>query len=145
MPKVLRGVWLHSWSCLEIFIQSLDLDYSQKLYSSFYRILRLGGGVPGAMVPLGGGTFFIEEIKNFAFFKLENCQKMFKNQWKIYNFSKTLRKLCDFLKILSAFSQNLGKNLENFLNLDLSGIHGAEPPEASENIQKLVEKSMENC
>ena len=29
--------------------------------------------------------------------------------------------------------------LENFLNMDLSGFRGAEPPEASENIKKLVQ------
>ncbi|KAF0138812.1 MAG: hypothetical protein FD143_3602 [Ignavibacteria bacterium] len=27
--------------------------------------------------------------------------------------------------------------------MDLSGVRGAEPPEASENIKKLVQKSME--
>ena len=28
--------------------------------------------------------------------------------------------------------------------MDLYGVRGAEPPEASENMKKLVEKSMEN-
>ena len=30
--------------------------------------------------------------------------------------------------------------LENFGNLDLKGVRGAEPPESNENMKKLVEK-----
>ena len=30
----------------------------------------------------GGVLFYIGEIKNLAFFKLERFQKTFKNQWK---------------------------------------------------------------
>ena len=35
--------------------------------------------------------------------------------------------------------------LEKFGNMGLYGVREAEPPEASENIKKVVEKSMENC
>ena len=46
-------------------------------------------GVPGAMVPLGGGGLFsLEKAKISRFFKLENFQKILKNQWKFYNFLK---------------------------------------------------------
>ena len=47
------------------------------------------------------------------------------------------------MKILSKFPQKFRENLENFLNMDLSGGmgEGAEPPEASENIKKLVQNS----
>ena len=36
--------------------------------------------------------------------------------------------------------ENIGRNLENFGNMYLEGLWVAEPPEASENIKKLVEK-----
>ena len=45
-----------------------------------------------------------------------------------------LRFFEDFLKFYRYFRENLGKNLENFGNLDLYGVRAAEPPEASENI-----------
>ena len=50
----------------------------------------------------------------------------------------------NFLKFYRNFRENLGKILENLGNIDLYGVRGAEPPEASENVKKLVEKSMEN-
>ena len=57
-----------------------------------------------------------------------------------------------FLKFYRNFRENLGKILENFGNMDLLGVRGAEPPpptEASENIRnrnkKVVEQSIENC
>ena len=53
--------------------------------SSLYRISRMGGG-PGR---LGEGYFFtLEKSKISHFLKLENFQKMLKNQWKFYNFLK---------------------------------------------------------
>ena len=74
------------------------------LLSSLYRILGLG--VPGAMVPLGSGTFFIGESKNFAFFQARTFSKnVKKNQWKFYNCLKVLREFSDFLKILQKFSR----------------------------------------
>ena len=42
-----------------------------------------------------------------------------------------------FLKFYRNFREHLGKNLENFGNMDSQGVRGAEPPEASENIKKL--------
>ena len=63
----------------------LDPEGWKRLTSSLYRILRLGG--PGSM---GGGTFFIGEIKNFAFFQTrkfsKNVKKSIKNLYflKIY-------------------------------------------------------------
>ena len=52
----------------------------------------------------------------------------------------------NFLKFYRNFRENLGKILENFGNMDLYRVRGAEPPEAaSENVKKVVEKSMENC
>ena len=42
------------------------------------------GGVPGAMVPFGGGgTFFIGEGKNFAFFQTRKFSKNVKKAMKI--------------------------------------------------------------
>ena len=41
-----------------------------------------------------------------------------------------------FLRFYRNFRENLGKNLENFGNMDLYGVRGAEPPETSENIIK---------
>ena len=58
-------------------------------------------------------------------------------------FLKILRKFCDFWKFYLNFRKNLGSNLEPFLNMELAGVRGAEPPDASENIKKLFQKSME--
>ena len=55
------------------------------LSSSLYRISRMGGGSRQAW---GGYFFTLEKSKISHFFKLENFQKMFKNQWKFYNFLK---------------------------------------------------------
>ena len=77
----------------------------------------MGGGVQGAMggsrEQWGGVLFYIGEIKNFAFFKRENFQKMLRNQWKIYNFVKIFKEISrlfeKFLKFYRNFSENLGK------------------------------------
>ena len=62
----------------------------------------------------------------------------------VYFFEKFKGILRFFENFIEMFEKNLGKNLENFGNMGLQGVRGAEPPEASENIKKLVEKSMEN-
>ena len=58
-------------------------------------------------------------------------------------------KFCDlfkhFLNFYRIFGENLGKNLENFSNMHLSGVRGAEPAEASEFIKIFVEKTRETC
>ena len=64
----------------------------------------------------------------------------------MYNFLKILKEILRFFenveKFYPNFRENVGKNLENFGNMDLQGVRGGSP-EASENIKKLVEKSME--
>ena len=49
-----------------------------------------------------------------------------------------------FWKFYRTFRENSGKNLGKFGNIHLEGV-GAEPPEASEFIKILVDKSMETC
>ena len=67
-----------------------------------------------------GWYFFIEEIKNFAFFQ---TRKFSKNVKKIHeNFKEILRFFDKFIEI---FAENLVKNLENFRNLELPGVRGA--------------------
>ena len=111
-------------------------------YAVVYTGFCVCGGVPGAW----GGTFFIGEIKNFAFFKLENFQKMLKNQWKIYNFLRILKEILRFFeKFYRNFRENLGKKFRKSWKYGFVGGPGAEPPEASENYKKLVEKSLETC
>ena len=57
--------------------------YNLSQSSSLYRILRLGGG-PGSNCPvLGGGYFFIGEIKNFAFLQTRKFSKNAKKSMKI--------------------------------------------------------------
>ena len=65
----------------------------------FYAVVFTGfcvGG--GGREQWGGSSFFIGEIKNFAFFKLENFQKMLKNQWKFYNFLKNFKEILRFFE-----------------------------------------------
>ena len=70
-----------------------------------------------------GWYFFIEEIKNFAFFQ---TRKFSKNVKKIHeNFKEILRFFENFLKFYRNFRENLGENLENFRNLELPGVRGA--------------------
>ena len=64
---------------------------------------------------MGGGTFYIGEIKNFAFFKLENFQNLLKINETFILF-KILSKFWDFLNLLIFsinFRENLGKIFEN--------------------------------
>ena len=49
------------------------------------------------------------------------------------------------LKILSKFLQKFREKFRKFWEYAFVGVRRAEPPEASENIKKVVEKSMENC
>ena len=75
--------------------------------SKLYRILRLGGGVPGAW---GGGIFSLEKSKISHFFKLENFQKMLKNQWKFYNFLKIFKEILWFVEnFIEIFAKIQGK------------------------------------
>ena len=75
-----------------------------------------GGGVPPAF-------FTLEKSKILHFFKLENFQKMLKNQWKFYKCLKIYREMLRFFEIFwkfyRNFRENLGENLENFGNMDL--------------------------
>ena len=60
---------------------------------------------------MGGVHFYIGEIKNLAFFKLEKFQKILKNQWEIYNFLKNLKEILrffeNFKKMLSKISEKI--------------------------------------
>ena len=54
---------------------------------------------------------------------------------------KILRKFCDFLKILSKFSQKFREKFRKFSKSGLVGDSGGgAPPEASENIKKISPK-----
>ena len=53
-------------------------------------------------------------------------------------------KFCDIFKILSKFQRKFREKFRKFWKCGFLCGSGAEPPEASENIKKLVEKSMEN-
>ena len=91
----------------------------------------------GSREQLGGGYFLtLEKSKMSSFFKLENLQKMLKNQWKNYNFWKICKEILrvfeKFWKFYRNFRKNLGKNVENFENVDLWGARGALPSEASD-------------
>ena len=55
--------------------------------SSLYLISRMGG----SRAHWGGYFFTLEKAKISRFFKLENIQKMLKNQWNIYNFEKIFK------------------------------------------------------
>ena len=70
-----------------------------------------GWGVPGAM---GMGTFYIGESQNFAFFKLENFQKMLKNQWKIYNFLTIVKEILRFFENFIEMSWKLREKFRKF-------------------------------
>ena len=65
---------------------------------------------------------------------------------KNLQFLKILKEVLRFfVKFYRNSRENLGKYSENFGNMHLYGVLGAEPPEASEIIKNLVEKSMETC
>ena len=53
------------------------METKENLLSVVYTGFRGWGGVPGVM---GGGTFFIGENKNFAFFQTRKFAKKLKNQ-----------------------------------------------------------------
>ena len=75
--------------------------------SSLYRISRLGRGVPGGM---GGVLFYIEEIKNLAFFQTRKFSKFLKNQWKIYNFFANFKwNFAIFENFIEIFAKIYGK------------------------------------
>ena len=62
----------------------------------------------------------------------ENLHVNFAIFWKVF-------------KIWSKFSRKFMENFRKFWKYGFIGGSGAEPPEASENIKKVVEKSMGNC
>ena len=64
------------------------------------------GGVPGAM---GGYFLTLEKAKISRFFKLENFQKMLKNQWKNYTFLKILKENLQFFEIFKKFIKIFAK------------------------------------
>ena len=61
------------------------------------------------------------------------------------NFKELLRFYEKFLKFLSKFSRKFREKFRKFWKYAFVRGSGAEPPEASENIKKVLEKSMENC
>ena len=100
----------------------------------------MGGGPVNNME----GSFLTLEKWKISHF---SNSKIFQKCWKIYNFLRILKEnLRYFEKYYRNFREKLGKNLENFWNMGgfLEG-SGAEPPDASENFKKLVEKSLETC
>ena len=72
----------------------------------------MGARIPGSM---GGVLFYIGEIKNFAFLKLENFQKMFKKSIKYWYFFENVKGnfaiFWKCFKSLSIFRKILGKKL----------------------------------
>ena len=50
-----------------------------------------------------------------------------------------------FWKFFSKFSRKFMKKFRKFWKYAFVGVQGTEPPEASEIIKNLVEKSMETC
>ena len=74
----------------------------------------------------------------------EVFKKFVKKQWKIYNFLKNVQEnfaiFSKYFKILSHFWQKFGQKLRKLGNLQLYGILGAEPLDASEVIEIWVEK-----
>ena len=115
------------WSSWSPITPACKLYACSRLYG-----FRGWGEVPGAT---GRVLIDIGESKISRFFILENFQKLLKNQLKNYNFLKIFKEILRFFEIFLQFSrnlhENLGKNLENFGNMDLNGV------EASENIKKI--------
>ena len=79
----------------------------------------------------------------------EVFQKFVKKQWKNYNFLYIFKKISrffsKFFEILSNVWRKFGQKVRKFRNMDLSGVRGAEPPDASEFLEIWVEKSIETC
>ena len=77
-------------------------------------------GGAGAM---GGVRFLTRRNQKFRVFETWKFSKMLKNQLKFYNFLKMFKEILQFFwkvfKILTKFSRILGKNLEDFGNMDL--------------------------
>ena len=64
-----------------------------------------------------------------------------KNLYLFENFKEILRFFENFIEILAKFREKFRK----LSKYGLVGGFGAEPPEARENIKKLVQKSMETA
>ena len=80
---------------LSEFSALVGLKDCENYRSSLYRISRMGWGLGSN----GGGYFLtLENAKISRFFKLENVQKMFKNQWKNYNFLKIFKEILRFVE-----------------------------------------------
>ena len=69
------------------FVNFLEVREDIPLVYTGFRGWRGGGSGRNG----GGVLFYIEEIKKFDFFKLENVQKVLENQWKFYNFYKIFK------------------------------------------------------
>ena len=81
--------------------------------------------VPGAM---GGLLFRLEKENIISFFERREYSKNHKKSLKIFEFFDKLKgNFAIFWKILSIFSRKFMENLENFGNVDFSGVPGAEP------------------
>ena len=91
---------------------------------------------------MGGGSleqwgvrFYIGEIKNLGFFKLENFQKIIKKiNEKLEFFGKLLMKFYDFLKNFIEFSRKFSEKLRKLWKYRFVVGSGGRAPEASENI-----------
>ena len=97
-----------------------NFSYKISKFSCLFRILG-----PGSK---GGGFFFHWRNQNFRVFSNSKIfKKGLKKQWKIYVL-KSLRKFCDFLKILSKFSQKFRENFRKFSKYGRVGGSGGGAP-----------------
>ena len=64
-------------------IALLEICQGIKLIAVVYTGFSAWGGVPAAIVPFGGGTFFIGESKNFAILQTRKFSKNAKKSMKI--------------------------------------------------------------
>ena len=88
---------------------------ARAVYKIAYTVVYTGfcvwGGGPGSNGPVFGGTFFIVEIKNSRFFKLEIFQKMIlkiNEKFIIFeNFKGILRFFENFIEIFAKIMGNI--------------------------------------
>ena len=81
------------------------------------------------------------EYKPFS--NSKNFQKMFKKEWKIYNFLKIFKGILLFFEIFSKFSRKFMEKFRKFWKYVFVRGSRDGAQESCENIKKLVEKSME--
>ena len=86
---------------------------------------------------MGAGTFIHCRNQKFRVFQTRKFSKNVKKAMKNLEYFENFKgNFAIFWKFCRNVRENLGKNLENFWNMDLYGV-------PSENIKKLVEKSIE--